>query len=143
MVNLAWTHFKQPLKFNIWFDSPLSLFYVPCNFSMTNTMLSEDHLKTSNMLCNDFQYQNSCYHLLICHTLILISDQYWLNPGSAKQQVGLNFSSFHLLEETSKKRYKETTKRKAKEKSGVTLVIIHLGIYQLPMCFNQTASMLY
>ena len=77
--------------------------------------------------------------------------------GSAKQQLGQWLGSYEAkptflqgdvreeghFQETSKKRYKETTKRKAKEKSGVTLVIIHLGIYQLPMCFNQTASMLY
>ena len=32
-------------------DPRSSSFNVPCNFSMTNTMLSKDRLKTSNMLC--------------------------------------------------------------------------------------------
>ena len=38
--------------------------------------------------------------------------------------------------------FKETSKKKAKEKSGVTLDVIHLGIDQLPMCCDQTKYML-
>ena len=65
--------------------------------------------------------------------------QYKVNERKCKTttyQVAQKFSRSHLFKETSeKKRYKE--------KSGVTLVVIHLGIYLLPMCFNQTTSMHY
>ena len=63
---------------------------------------------------------------------------YKVNERKCKTASGSKFSSFHLFEETSKKRYK----KRQKKKSGVTLVVIHLSICQLPMHCNQTTSML-
>ena len=56
----------------------LNFFFFKCTLYLLNDQhyvkrgSSQD---TRNMMCNDFQYQNSRYHILICHTLILISDQ--------------------------------------------------------------------
>ena len=54
-----------------------------------------------------------------------------LMRGSAKQQVCSQALSLQgdVQEEGH---FEETSKKKVKEKSGVTLVVIHRGIYQLP-----------
>ena len=55
--------------------------------------------------------------------------------GSASSQVAQKISNVHL--------FKETSKKNAKEKSGVTLVVIHISISQLLMCCDHTKCMLY
>ena len=64
---------------------------------------------------------------------------YKVNERKCKTASNSKFSSLHIFEETSKKRYK----KRQKKKSGVTLVVIHLSICQLPMRCNQTTSMLW
>ena len=65
--------------------------------------------------------------------------QYKVNEMKCKTttyKVAQKFSRFHLFKETSKK-------KRYKEKSGVTLVVIHIGICQLPTCCDHTKPMLY
>ena len=66
--------------------------------------------------------------------------------GSAKLQPNKRFEVLKLSslqgDVQEEGHFEETSKKKAKEKSGVTLVVIHLGIGQLPTCCDHTKPML-